>query len=215
MTYDNFIQYVKHPDTLSTEAQPLLKELIIQYPYFSIARWLYLKSLHISKSIYFESELKKTALYAANRRNLYYFIHPEDTAVNETSGRQRSASSGSYFDMINLLDNKNENNIGSLQSLAERLKEAREMLVSEENNISHSPQNETTPLPAAQTSDSFSAENATDVEFDIQVALAKKLIKNKKYEEAIPILEKLNLINPKKSIYFADQIRFLKKITQK
>ena len=39
----------------------------------------------------------------------------------------------------------------------------------------------------------------------------KKCIREKKYAEAIEILKKLNLINPKKSIYFADQIRFLEK----
>ena len=33
-----------------------------------------------------------------------------------------------------------------------------------------------------------------------------------KYEEALVILNELNLNNPKKSIYFADQIRFLEKV---
>ena len=42
----------------------------------------------------------------------------------------------------------------------------------------------------------------------------KKCIREKKYAEAIEILKKLNLINPKKSIYFADQIRYLEKILQ-
>ncbi|MDD4489334.1 MAG: tetratricopeptide repeat protein, partial [Paludibacter sp.] len=37
-------------------------------------------------------------------------------------------------------------------------------------------------------------------------------IRQKKYREAIEILKQLNLINPKKSIYFADQIRFLERI---
>ena len=43
---------------------------------------------------------------------------------------------------------------------------------------------------------------------------AKRYIRDRKYAEAIEILKKLNLINPKKSVYFADQIRFLKKIIQ-
>lgn len=41
---------------------------------------------------------------------------------------------------------------------------------------------------------------------------ARNLIKNRKYAEALAIIEDLNLNNPEKSIYFADQIRFLKKL---
>lgn len=44
---------------------------------------------------------------------------------------------------------------------------------------------------------------------------SKWYIQQKKYPEAIQILKQLYLINPKKSIYFADQIRFLEKITSK
>lgn len=41
-------------------------------------------------------------------------------------------------------------------------------------------------------------------------ALAKNYIKNGDYQKAIEIITELNLKNPKKSVYFADQIRFLK-----
>ena len=40
----------------------------------------------------------------------------------------------------------------------------------------------------------------------------RNLIKNRHYEEALEIINRQNLINPKKNIYFADQIRFLKKL---
>ena len=43
-------------------------------------------------------------------------------------------------------------------------------------------------------------------------SLAKIMIKNGKYEKALEIICELNLKNPKKSAYFADQIRFLKKL---
>ena len=70
MTYENFIHYVHQPDTLTETQIPELKELVERFPYFGVGRWLYLKSLHAANSIYFTSELSKTALYAQNRRNL-------------------------------------------------------------------------------------------------------------------------------------------------
>ena len=38
------------------------------------------------------------------------------------------------------------------------------------------------------------------------------LIKQRQYEEALKLIERQNLNNPKKSIYFAHQMRFLKKL---
>ncbi|MDE5842907.1 MAG: hypothetical protein K2H35_04145 [Muribaculaceae bacterium] len=43
-------------------------------------------------------------------------------------------------------------------------------------------------------------------------SFARILIKNRNYSKALQIIQELNLKNPEKSIYFADQIRFLKKL---
>lgn len=43
-------------------------------------------------------------------------------------------------------------------------------------------------------------------------SFARIMIKNHNYVKALKIIEELNLKNPEKSIYFADQIRFLKKL---
>ena len=43
-------------------------------------------------------------------------------------------------------------------------------------------------------------------------SLARAMIKNGNYAKALEIITDLSLKNPKKSIYFADQIRFLKKL---
>ena len=206
MTYDDFIKYIRHPENLKDEQPEELKNLAEKYPYFKLSRWLYLKSLHLSGSIYFGQELKKTSLHTANRRNLYYYIHPEELSTIEPTVL-RNDGSGGYFDMLNKLDTKGENNRLSLQSLAEKLKAARETLkiqteIKQENSEIY-PENDA-PKP----------EVIDNVTFEERERRAKLLVKEKKYKEAVEILEELNLINPKKSIYFADQIRFLKKIIQ-
>jgi hypothetical protein BACCOPRO_00453 len=43
-------------------------------------------------------------------------------------------------------------------------------------------------------------------------SLAKIMVKNGNYRKALEIITQLNLKNPEKSIYFADQIRFLRKL---
>lgn len=46
----------------------------------------------------------------------------------------------------------------------------------------------------------------------LQESLAKSYISKRKYAQALEIIENLNLRFPEKSIYFADQIRFLRKL---
>ena len=45
-----------------------------------------------------------------------------------------------------------------------------------------------------------------------RMKLADSLIRQRKYQEALEIITDLNLNNPEKSVYFADQIRFLRKL---
>lgn len=56
------------------------------------------------------------------------------------------------------------------------------------------------------------AEMQTDESFFTET-LAKIYIKQGHYDRALDIISRINLNNPKKSIYFADQIRFLKKLS--
>ena len=54
-------------------------------------------------------------------------------------------------------------------------------------------------------------ENPAKDEMDEKENLGS-LIREKKYSEALQFIEAQNLINPEKSIYFAHQIRFIKKL---
>ncbi len=46
----------------------------------------------------------------------------------------------------------------------------------------------------------------------ISESLARIMIKNGNYQKALEIINEISLNNPKKSVYFADQIRFLEKL---
>ena len=65
---------------------------------------------------------------------------------------------------------------------------------------------------AEATHDNSVLEDEDDEEGCFTETLAKIYIKQQRYEKALEIIEKLNLNYPKKNAYFADQIRFLKKL---
>ena len=56
MSYEELIRYVREPETISASDQRIIFEFKQKYPCFSLAQWLYLKSLQVSDSIYFDKE---------------------------------------------------------------------------------------------------------------------------------------------------------------
>lgn len=124
MTYENFISYIEQPQNITETQVSELKELIEKFPYFGIAHWLYLRALKNTNSIYFGAELNKTAVFVPNRRNLYFFIHPDE--LETKNQRERILKDGSYFDMIEKIETNGDESRNSLKSLAEKLKAARQ-----------------------------------------------------------------------------------------
>lgn len=205
MTYENYISYIEHPESIQEEQVAELKELVEKYPYFGVAHWLYLKALKNSNNIFFASELSKTSLFCQDKKNLYFYIHPEE--VKTIHSRGKSGRDGSYFDMIENFDNKDEQGRQSLKSLAARLKAARE---SYNADVKISKESIEGANNHKETEGEFIHKS-----FDSLEEMAKKYVVSKNYAQALKILNYLNLNNPKKSIYFADQINFLEKVLQK
>jgi len=218
MTHDDFIAIVKRPETVKAEYDADLKELAERYPYFVPARLLLVKALQQSHSIHYAANLKVASIYCSNRRWLYYYLHPEKLLSTESYKSNRTGkSSGDYFDMINTIEQEGGDTSQSLKNLADRLKSARAMvLVPKVQPAKKLLERVTTDIgvpeaekvPAVVTP--MDEQLASDKE--ISESNAKKLIKEHKYKQAIEILTALNLNNPKKSVYFADQIRFLEKV---
>lgn len=215
MTIEDFMRLVADPESVQDAHAADLKELVERYPYFCQARLLYLKFLQQSGSIHFDPQVGLTVLYASDRNWLYLYLHP-DARLSEVSSRyQRDVRfSGGYFDLLRVAESGKEDVRISLKKIAENLKASRSLLQAEKPSS----------VPETVTSDVVSCEKnllpAID-HFEIKKGQIKDMsleeksrlyIRQKKYEEAIEILKQLNLINPKKSVYFADQIRFLEKI---
>jgi len=216
MTHDEFINIVRQPEKVKPEYKSDLKELVDQYPYFIPARLLYVKALQQSHSIQYAANLKLASIYCNSRRWFFYYLHPEKMLSTEPYQRNKNGkSSGDYFDMINMIESEGGDTNQSLKNLAESLKKARAMVVNpiqkviiESTTHIDDKKSENENIPLKKYVENIKIENPPD----ISESNAKKLIIEHKYTDAIEILRALNLNNPKKSVYFADQIRFLEKV---
>ena len=75
-------ELILHPQKLANRmvAQEL-QELLERYPYYQAARLLYLKALYLLRDPAFGEELRRTTLYVADRRMLFYLIEGDYYAL--------------------------------------------------------------------------------------------------------------------------------------
>ena len=77
MIQQRLYEWIKHPERLDRESLYELRSLLARYPYFQTARLLYLKNLFLLHDITFGEELRRAALYIADRRMLFSLVEGE------------------------------------------------------------------------------------------------------------------------------------------
>ena len=86
MTTAQLQQWIQRPEALNQESLYELRTLVARYPYFQTARLLYLKNLFLLHDIGFGAELRKSVLYVADRRSLFYLIEGDRYALRQREG---------------------------------------------------------------------------------------------------------------------------------
>ena len=184
-----FLNYIKHPEQLDVNSLPAIKDLVQQYPYFQAARMLYIRNLKNTDDLSYHAELKKGAINVPDRVRLEQIMNKAASEKKEQSTVTVVADDANIESVPQL---KHHDLIDSFITANPHIKP-----VGEASDV------ETVVLDNTNVTDSIFTES-----------LAKIYIKQGQYDKAIRIFEKLNLKYPEKSIYFADQIRFLKKIIE-
>jgi len=236
MQQEELIGLMKGSIPYTRETLSGLSDLIEKYPYFQTARFLHTLNLLQLKDAHFLYDLRKTAIIAPDRKQLFFRIEDDlfDPKLIHALEKEKQPT-GSSFELI-------ENFLSATGEKSESLPIEPESSPVPADYVSYflSDQTkieETQPFRHQATIDKFleedtispvkiklnpsddSGEELSKPALDSPVepgffseTLAKIYIKQKKYKMALEIIRKLNLLYPEKSRYFADQIRFLEKL---
>ena len=239
MIQQRFYEWIKHPELLDRESLYELRALLARYPYFQTARLLYLKNLFLLHDITFGEELRRAALYIADRRVLFSLVEGErytwkslekQQVLEEAVGVDRTLSLIDAF-LSSLSEEPSSSCFVSLpveaatdytaylmkdSSVGEETAGKEEPRMKGQDLIDSFLENsEEQPLISSVVEEEEiedKNEEVTEDESYFTETLAKIYVKQQRYSKALEIITRLNLKYPEKNAYFADQIRFLEKL---
>jgi len=226
--------YIKNPEKLDQKSLADLRDLLEKFPYFQSVRMVYLKNLYVLHDEEFLHELKRSVLFVADRRCLFYFIQEArfdfvSRPVKTGAKMEKEPSVDSTLSIIDdfLGDKPGPEKKKQLRYVFDYAASLEEDNKEVENETKDS-------LPDFLPDDSFTLANkksssVSKHEIEQRVidsnaplddasfteTLAEIYLKQGRYERAIEIIEKLSLKFPKKNAYFADRIVSIKQAKQK
>ncbi len=261
------LHLAQHPEELNRDTLYTLRNVLTRYPYFTLARILYLHNLYLLREPSFNEELRLAALTTPDRARLFDLIEGpkyeskvaqpvKPQSSNKTQSKENPVDidqESRTLTLINqfLLGLPEKDTLTPLDLSGEYTSYVlegeeippikREAIKIENPAISNEEKEE-----KAETEETFYLEESEEEENEIEVSqpietkkrtrskkiiedeegekdidesyftetLAKIYVKQKRYDKALEIIRSINLKNPKKSAYFADQIRFLEKLLQ-
>ena len=179
-----------------------LKGLFNKYPYSQTISAYYLKSLKDQNKNNFSHILRRTAILSFDRANLRNWISSDinqeekrnkDKAINQSEDKFTFLD---WFDQISSDKSKIDEKINLIESFIDNKAER----IIEDNDKEYK--------------FSFNKNDKDNPEL-VTETLAKILTNQKKYKKAIKAYRILSLKYPKKSSFFADHIRKIKKLDKK
>lgn len=232
-----FKNLIEYPEQLNKETLHKLREYVAVSPFHQVARLLYLQNLFLLHDASFGEELRRAALFIPNRKVLFDMVegynyeirpshvnkelkpqHNDDESIDRTqslidsfldstaeagierNNRKLTAADATtdYAAFLLAMDDIVPEEEQADERIDTYLNQAAERIVLQDE-----------PEYTPDLSDSTIV--GADEEYFTET-LAKIYIKQGNYDKAIEIITRLNLNYPKKSSYFADQLRFLRKL---
>lgn len=266
----NLQQYIQHPEQLDRGTLYELRALTAQYPYYQPARLLLLKNLYLLHDSTFDEELRRAAMYIADRRKLFDLVEAAHYQLRQkkASGDEILADNGNptkqptsqpstlnphhstpdkdrttklIDDFLDQIPQEEDSSSSDAKqpaphrkpTVADATGDYMAYLVAMESEEEKEEEEKNSPQMKGQdliddflNNDDGKMELKDEPEYEPEIeeeendndsgyfteTLARIYIKQGRYSKALEIIRRLNLIYPKKSRYFADQIRFLEKL---
>jgi hypothetical protein len=179
-----------------------LKGLFNKYPYSQTISAYYLKSLKDQNKNNFSHILRRTAILSFDRANLRNWISSD---INQEEKRNKDKATNQSEDKFTFLDwfdqiSSDKSKIDEKINLIESFIDNKADRIIEDNDKEYK--------------FSFNNNDKDNPEL-VTETLAKILTNQKKYKKAIKAYRILSLKYPKKSSFFADHIRKIKKLDKK
>lgn len=237
MEKENFYRLIEDKGTWDAATAEELRKVLQDAPYFQSARMLYAKCLQMLNDEQYADELAKTAVFCADRKRLYYYIHSDEYAQFVSHAQDTANAEDRTQALLDAFLASLEENEAEISSFSTVTDPTMNIIstdyLSYLESLGETPQENTDgqALKHQEIIDSFiqkseneqlfafpeknapstveSADNEMGNDAFLTETLARIYIKQKKYEQALTIIKRLSLNFPKKSVYFADQIRFL------
>ncbi len=187
MRRETFYDIIANPEKVESAE---VEEIVREYPFCEIGWMLYLKSLSETKSLRFENELRRGAIYVTNKDRLFYLINGDVFAETPV---EPVATPSDYFSEVEMKEGDSKDPIDAFL-LGERMKNTKKTAPATEENIAQLTEPE---------------EHSPEI---LTETLARIYINQGQYERAKNIYKKLILRNPQKNTYFASQIEKIDKL---
>ncbi len=235
MVKENLYNYIENPKTLDAQSLQQLRAITEEFPYFQTARLLLYKNKEQIGNTNTEKELSETAIFCADRSRFFYYVNSEKYAMFLQKEKENKNADKTLILLDSYLatfSTEEENPIENTtyhvvaDDYFAFLEKHENKTISlpdsedEQNKMQHQDvidaflekanANELLSLtPETTRKEEITPAKEGDGNAFLTETLAKIYIKQKKYEQALAIIKQLSLNFPKKSVYFADQIRFL------
>ena len=217
----NIRELLEDPSKLNADTLPELKALVEKYPFFQVVRLLYISNLYKLHSQDFGAELRKASSFVPDRTALFTLTeginytlptHSNDINIETDEDESPRREQPSQMDLLTdyasylmQLDDQEAKDAEKAPNDAPKLRGA-ELI---DSFIEENKGKQRVDIPDMDESEFSSPEFSVEEEEVYTENMVNIYIKQGRYQQALEILRKISLNNPKKSSNFAAQIYLL------